>query len=88
VIGNDIFGRELISQLQNLKVDTSTVIVQPENFDTQTYAKRLIDDIEEPRIDFGFLINAPVKSIHCSSVISIMHLNCDVIISINRYMEA
>jgi rfaE bifunctional protein kinase chain/domain len=81
VIGNDIFGRELISQLQNLKVDTSTVIVQPENFDTQTYAKRLIDDIEEPRIDFGFFNKRTSKV----NSLLIRHLhnaleNCDVII--------
>lgn len=81
VIGNDIFGRELISQLQNLKVDTSTVIVQPENFDTQTYAKRLIDDIEEPRIDFGFF-NKRTSEVN-SLLIRHLHNaleNCDVII--------
>jgi rfaE bifunctional protein kinase chain/domain len=54
VIGDDIYGRELISQLTKIKVDTSSIIIQKENFDTLTYAKRVLDDKEEPRMDFGF----------------------------------
>jgi len=54
VIGNDIFGRELLRQLRKLKIDTSGLIIQKENFDTVTFAKRYLNDQEQPRIDFGF----------------------------------
>ena len=43
VIGDDIFGRELSRQLTLLDVDTSSLIVQKENFDTVTFAKRYLD---------------------------------------------
>jgi rfaE bifunctional protein kinase chain/domain len=54
-IGNDIFGAELTTQLSALGVDTNGIITQKENFDTVTFAKRYLDDTEQPRIDFGFL---------------------------------
>ena len=54
VIGDDIFGRELNRQLASLDVDTSSLIVQKENFDTITFAKRYLEDQEQPRLDFGF----------------------------------
>ena len=54
VIGNDIFGRELLSQLNQLQVNTRSLIVQEENFDTVTFAKRYLGDQEQPRVDFGF----------------------------------
>lgn len=53
VIGNDIYGRELSSQLQDLGADTSSLIIQNENFDTYTYTKKYYGDREDPRIDFG-----------------------------------
>ncbi len=55
VIGDDIFGRELTRQLQQLGVDTSSLFIQKENFSTVTFAKRYLHDQEQPRIDFGFL---------------------------------
>jgi rfaE bifunctional protein kinase chain/domain len=54
VIGNDIFGRELLNQLHHLHVDTRSIIVQEENFDTVTFAKRYLEGLEQTRIDFGF----------------------------------
>ena len=54
VIGNDIFGKELIFQLNNLHVDTEGMVVQSEDFDTMAFAKRYIENSEEPRIDFGY----------------------------------
>ena len=54
VIGDDVFGRELLRQLHDLGVDTSGLVVQAERFDTVTYGKRYLEDREEPRIDFGF----------------------------------
>ena len=54
IVGDDIFGRELLRQLRDLGVDTAGMIVQAQRFDTVTYGKRYGDDREEPRIDFGF----------------------------------
>ena len=53
-IGDDIFGRELTRQLHQLGVDTTGLVVQKENFDTVTFGKRYLQDVEKPRIDFGF----------------------------------
>ena len=54
VVGDDIFGRELAGQLNALNVDTRHLVVQKDDFDTVTFAKRYLHDEEEPRIDFGF----------------------------------
>ncbi len=53
VVGNDIHGRELTSQLQDLGADTSSLTIQHEDFDTYTYTKKIYGDKEDPRIDFG-----------------------------------
>jgi len=53
VIGDDIFGRELTSQLDALGADISSLIIQKENFDTVSFTKKYLEDQEEPRIDFG-----------------------------------
>jgi rfaE bifunctional protein kinase chain/domain len=54
VIGDDIFGRELRRQFEQLGVDTTHLIVQQENFDTVAFGKPYLEETEEPRIDFGF----------------------------------
>ena len=54
VVGDDIFGRELTRQLEELGVDTSCLIVQNENFDTVTFGKPYLESNELPRMDFGF----------------------------------
>jgi len=53
-VGDDIFGRELTRQLQQLHVDMQALVVQKENFDTVTFSKRHLEGNELPRIDFGF----------------------------------
>ncbi len=53
VVGNDIFGKELTRQLDELGADTSSLTVQKDNFNTYTYIKRLYGEREDPRIDFG-----------------------------------
>ena len=53
VVGNDIHGRELSSQLEALGADTSSLTIQDENFDTYTYTKKYYGEKEDPRIDFG-----------------------------------
>jgi rfaE bifunctional protein kinase chain/domain len=54
VLGPDLFGAELLRQLAALGVDTSSLLIQPDGFDTFTFAKRILDGAEQPRIDFGF----------------------------------
>jgi len=53
-IGDDIFGRELTRQLEGLGVDTTSLVVQKENFDTVTFGKPYLGGNEQPRMDFGF----------------------------------
>lgn len=53
VIGDDIYGRELTSQLKALHANTSSLVIQKENFNTYTYLKKYRGDIEDPRNDFG-----------------------------------
>lgn len=53
-VGNDIFGKEMLRQLQEIGVDTRSLIPQAENYNTVTFAKRYLADQEQPRIDFGF----------------------------------
>ncbi|MFN3379379.1 MAG: PfkB family carbohydrate kinase, partial [Runella zeae] len=40
VVGDDIYGRELTAQLQQLGADTSSLIIQKEHFQTYSYLKR------------------------------------------------
>lgn len=53
VVGDDIYGRELTSQLKSLNADTSSFVIQKENFNTYTYLKKYRGDVEDPRNDFG-----------------------------------
>ncbi len=53
VVGDDIYGRELTAQLKALRADTSSLVIQKENFNTYTYLKKYHDDAEDPRCDFG-----------------------------------
>lgn len=53
VLGNDIHGRELNSQMQEMGVDTSLLTIQKDRFDTYTYTKKYYGEKEDPRIDFG-----------------------------------
>ena len=53
VLGNDIHGRELSSQLKELGADIASLIIQKEAFDTYTYTKKYYGEKEDPRIDFG-----------------------------------
>ncbi|MBN1817730.1 MAG: HAD family hydrolase [Sedimentisphaerales bacterium] len=55
VVGDDIFGRELMMQLEQLGVNTEYLLVQQESFLTYTFVKRYVQDQEQPRIDFGFV---------------------------------
>jgi rfaE bifunctional protein kinase chain/domain len=51
--GADIFGREMISQLKEIGIDTSGLVTQKENFETYVFCKLILEGNEQPRIDFG-----------------------------------
>jgi rfaE bifunctional protein kinase chain/domain len=53
VAGNDIFAREMISQLKSIGIDTSGLVIQEGNFETYTFSKLILEGNEQPRIDFG-----------------------------------
>ena len=53
VIGNDIHGRELSAQLEAVGTDTSSLLIQKEDFSTYAFTKKYIDEKEQSRSDFG-----------------------------------
>lgn len=53
VIGDDLFGKELLKLLTTLKADTTGMIAQSDSWSTPVYGKIYSGDEEEPRIDFG-----------------------------------
>lgn len=53
VIGDDIWGRELLRLLQNSGADTSGILTQTANWDTLAYVKPHAEGREENRRDFG-----------------------------------
>jgi len=54
VAGNDIFGREMIKQLESIGVNTTGLVIQHTAFDTYTFCKHYLEGEEQPRYDFGF----------------------------------
>ncbi|MCL5772006.1 MAG: PfkB family carbohydrate kinase, partial [Actinobacteria bacterium] len=54
IIGDDIFGREVIRQLKEINISTENIIIQKNNFNTRVFGKRYLFNKEESRIDFGF----------------------------------
>lgn len=53
VIGDDIFGREMISLLAELGVNCAGVVQQDQDWDTAVYAKQYLGTEELERFDFG-----------------------------------
>jgi rfaE bifunctional protein kinase chain/domain len=53
VYGDDIFGKEMISQLNSIHVNTNGMVVQNKSFNTYAFSKLILDGVEQPRIDFG-----------------------------------
>jgi len=62
VLGDDIFGREILNQLHRLKVNADGVVIQKQHWDTPVYAKPHIDGQEQERIDFGRYNKIAAKS--------------------------
>ena len=55
VVGDDVFGREMVNMLDRLGVHTEGVVVQAEGWDTPVYGKPHVGEEEQNRIDFGLL---------------------------------
>jgi rfaE bifunctional protein kinase chain/domain len=53
VIGNDLFGREMMRLLERGSIITDGILTQQQGFDTPVYAKPLLGAEEQERIDFG-----------------------------------
>jgi rfaE bifunctional protein kinase chain/domain len=53
VLGNDIFGQEVLRQCEALDVDCQSVVQQPADWQTSVYAKPYRGSEEQNRIDFG-----------------------------------
>lgn len=53
LVGEDLFGREMLRKLSALGVDTRGMFVQEQDWDTLVYAKPHLDGAEDRRIDFG-----------------------------------
>ena len=53
VIGDDVFGRELVRLLNAHGATTRGLLVQSEQWHTPVYGKPLLDGVEQNRLDFG-----------------------------------
>jgi len=53
LVGDDMFGREMLRTLQSRNVDVEGVVVGPDEWETMAYAKPYVDDDEQHRMDFG-----------------------------------
>ncbi|MFH1009525.1 MAG: PfkB family carbohydrate kinase [Candidatus Latescibacterota bacterium] len=53
VIGDDLFGRELVHLLSETGVDVEGLLVQARQWDTPVYGKPYYGEEEQQRIDFG-----------------------------------
>jgi rfaE bifunctional protein kinase chain/domain len=54
VIGNDIFGKEILRQFKEFGINTEYMIIQNDGYDTVAFGKRYLNGKEKNRIDFGF----------------------------------
>ncbi len=54
IYSNDVWGREMIYQLQALDIDTTSMVCQQDGWDSCTYVKPMLRQEEQSRIDFGF----------------------------------
>lgn len=53
VIGDDLYGRELVREMNQLGVDANGLIVQSSEWTTPVYGKPFVDGVEQRRMDFG-----------------------------------
>lgn len=53
VIGDDLFGREMVRILHEANIETTGIVIQSDRWDTPIYAKPYLGSDEQDRIDFG-----------------------------------
>lgn len=53
VIGDDLFGREMVRILHEANIETPGIVLQANRWDTPVYAKPYLEADEQDRIDFG-----------------------------------
>jgi len=53
IVGDDIFGREMLNQLQKRGANAEGIIIQEVDWDTPVYGKPYMGTVEQERIDFG-----------------------------------
>ncbi|MEN8191410.1 MAG: PfkB family carbohydrate kinase [Bacteroidota bacterium] len=62
IAGDDIFGKEMIKQLKDIGANTDGIIIQNKNFETYTFCKIILDETEQPRLDFGTYNKRSIES--------------------------
>lgn len=86
VLGNDLFGAELMAQLRKLNVDCSGVVVQQDDWDTAVYAKPYLGDEELERIDFG-RFNRITPAAECALIAQVQQAVDDLdVLILNRQL--
>jgi len=53
MVGDDLFGRELLARLGDIGADTTDMLICQEDWQTQVFAKPHLGDREQNRVDFG-----------------------------------
>jgi rfaE bifunctional protein kinase chain/domain len=53
VVGNDLYGREMLRIMDKASINTTGIFVQEENWSTHVYCKPHAGDEEQNRLDFG-----------------------------------
>ncbi len=62
IAGDDIFGKEMIAQLNEIGANTEGIVIQNENFETYTFCKLILNGVEQPRLDFGTYNKRSIES--------------------------
>ncbi|MCA1754788.1 MAG: PfkB family carbohydrate kinase [Spirochaeta sp.] len=63
IIGDDLYGREIVEHCRQAGIRTRGLVVQSEGWNTNVYTKLYKDETEEPRIDLGTLNAADTVSV-------------------------
>ena len=62
IVGDDIFGKEMVSQLKEIGANTDGLVTQKGKFETYTFCKKILDGVEQPRLDFGTYNERSIES--------------------------
>ena len=88
MVGDDLFGRELLNMLRTIGADATDMLnIQPD-WQTPVYAKPHVTDVEENRIDFGGFNQLSHHSIDAlADALDHAASHCDVIV-LNQQVPA